>query len=338
MKLKTTTGANALRASGMLLGFSVFILVNAIVRLTLLVATYHGSEWRDGDDEDFPVPILLSAAVLEVVVGLVGLLQALAVIMFDFQNAAVTRFSVFLMLSAWSALVVFVFAEPAYRVRHTEKSTVRGLTLDQYEVVVTLGILGSLAYCGALQGGQAFFAWQLWRVEKGAGEMYTRGYYCVRLAFYSVLAFVAGLSQLAIGTLVREELGQGRLSHSTGMNETIVARPYFIVYPELNISAGLLVTFAALVGLGRAVFPSSNGRGAFAGLWVLTWLIQILFMSVTQLGLWADGKMLERREVVLASGLLVVQTLSLSILPPYMDAMMYHAETASWSDEEAGWA
>lgn len=330
VKLKARTGPNALRTSGMLLGFSVFMLVAGVVRMTLLVATYHGS---GGDEETFPKAVLLSAAVVEGIVGFVGLLRALAVIMFDYHNAEVTRFSVILMLFGWFTLVTFVFAEPAYRVNHTEKPEIGGLNMDQYEGIVTLGVLGSLAYCCALQGGQFFFAWQLWNIEKGTGLTYTIGYYSVRLAFYSVLALIAGLSQLAIGTFVWEELGKGRLTRHAGVYESIGAPPCFIVYPELNVAAGLLVIIAALTGLERAVFPSRRGRVFFSGLWLLTWLVQIVFMAVTQLGLWHDSTLLERRQVVFVSGHLVVLTLSLSIVPPYLDAMLYHSETVHQTDE-----
>lgn len=322
-ELKGVSVPNVYRTAGMLAVFSVFLLVEGMVRVTLVTASNHDDDWDGEEGERFPGVVLLVGAVIEVIAGFAGLLRALGAIMFDYHNARVTMLSVILMLLGWYTFVVFVFAAPAYAASHAEESTVVGLNLSQYKGIVTLGILGSLAYCGALQGGQVFFAWQLWRTEKGGSEKYDSGYYAARLIYYSVFALVGGVSQLAIGIAVRDEVGAGRLVGG----ERVGAPPYFIVYPELNVAAGLLVTFAGLVGLIRAFTRSKSGRGLFCGLWALTWLVQILFMAATQLGLWTDGSISERREWVFVSGMLVVLTLSLSVLPPYMDAMMHHHDT-----------
>lgn len=323
-ELKGVSVPNVYRTAGMLAVFSVFLLVEGMVRVTLITAVNHDADWDGEEDETFPGVVLLVGAVIEVIAGLAGLLRALGAIMFDYHNAAVTRFCVILMLLGWFTFIVFVFADPAYTVSHRDVSPVSGLDMSQYKGIVTLGILGSLAYCGALQGGQVFFAWQLWRTEKGGSEKYDSRYYAARLVYYSAFATIGGISQLGIGIFVRDEVGAGRLVGA----ERVGAPPYFIVYPELNIAAGMLVTFAGLVGFVRAAANRQNGRGFFCGLWALTWLVQILFMAATQLGLWAESSnILERRAVVFVSGMLVVLSLSLSILPPYMDAMRHNDET-----------
>ena len=324
--------AHVYRTSGMLAVFSLFLLVEGVIRVTFVTATNHDADWDGEENETFPAVVLLIGALIEVIAGFGGLLRALAVTMFDYRNAAVTRFSVILMLLGWFTFIVFVFAEPAYTVSQADESPVVPLDLSQYKAIVTLGILGSLAYCGALQGGQVFFAWQLWMTEKGDSAKYNVGYYASRLVYYSVFAAIGGVSQLAIGILVRAEVGEGLLMD----NERVGAPPYFIVYPDLSIAAGILVTFASCVGLVRALVRNESGRGFFSFLWALTWLVQILFMAATQLGLWDDGTILSRRELVFVSGQLVVLTLALSVLPPYMDAMMHHNETKARGTLQSG--
>lgn len=328
-ELKVQSVRDVYRTAGMLAVFSVFLLVEGMVRVTLIIASNHDGDWDGEAGETFPGVVLLLGGVIEVIAGFGGLLRALAVILFDYHNAAVTQFSVILMFLGWFTFVVFVFADPAYAVSQAKESPVVGLSLGQYKGVVTLGILGSVAYCAALQGGQMFFALQLLMTEKEKGSQYTSSYYGARLMYYSALALIGGVSQLAIGLLVGGKVGTGRLLGS----ERVGAPPYFIVYPELNIAAGLMVVVAAVVGFSRAVIRSPKGRGLFCGLWALTWLVQIMFMAAAQLGLWAEETLLERRALVFVSGMLVVLSLSLSILPPYMDAMVHHDETVAQRNE-----
>eukprot|EP00803_Ostreobium_quekettii_P000937 evm.model.scf_414EXC.6 EVM.evm.TU.scf_414EXC.6 scf_414EXC:33853-34395(+) len=160
-------------------------------------------------------------------------------------------------------------------------------------------------------------------MEKGQAAKYDSAYYAARLVYYSTLALIGGVSQVAIGILARDEIGSGRLVGA----QRVVAPPYFVVYPELNIAAGLVVTFSAVAGYVRSALRSEAGRWQFAGAWAATWLVQILLMAATQLGVWSEGELGARREVVFVSGMLVVLTLALSVLPPYMDAMIHHPET-----------
>ncbi|CAD7704903.1 unnamed protein product [Ostreobium quekettii] len=324
-------GVNVNRTAGLLGLFSAFLLVEGVIRVALVLALNHDSDedpnadWDGMGGDTFPEWLRFVGALLEVAAGVAGLGLALGVMAFDYHSAAITGAGVMLMLSLWFTFVVFVFAQPAFDASKLDASRHDDLTLGQWRGVVTLGIIGSAGYCGALQGGQVFFAWQLWRIGAGDASQYTKPYYAARLVYYSTLALLAGVSQLAIGIFIRDEVGEGRLEGP----QRVGAPPYFIAYPELNIAAGLLVTFASLAGYVRAVAQRPSGRLVFAWLWACTWMVQVLFMAVTQLGLWSTGTPLERTQRVFVSGMLVGLTLSVSILPPYMDAMMHSPDAGA---------
>ena len=123
-ELKGVSMPNVYRTVGMLAVFSVFLLVEGIVRVTLVTASNHDDDWDGEEGERFPGVVLLIGAVIEVIARFAGLLRALGAIMFDYHNARVTMISVILMLLGWYTFIVFMFAEPAYAASHAEESPV----------------------------------------------------------------------------------------------------------------------------------------------------------------------------------------------------------------------
>ncbi|CAD7694893.1 unnamed protein product [Ostreobium quekettii] len=314
---------NVHRTAGMLGMFSAFMMVEGITRTTQVLARNHdedddlNADWDGIDGRTFPEWVLFIGGIVEIVAAGAGLALALGVQIFESHSPAVSKIGLVVMLSAWFTFIVFTFAKPAFDSDKLDFSPHPSLTLDQWRGAVTLGIFGSAGYSAAMLGGQVFFGWQLWRIGLGEGATYNKQYHASRLIYYSALAGVAGLAQMAIGILVRDKVGDGRL----GALMRVAAPPFFIIYPGLNVTGGLLVIAAAVAGFVRALIRHAGGRVTFGLLWAAVWVVQILFMGVTQLGLWSKGGPLARQEVVAEAGGLVGLTLSLSVMPTYMDAM-----------------
>lgn len=327
-ELKGGSSNLSYRAAGMLTVFSLLVLLEGYMRLTMNVAQNHGVYDELKDDVRNLRLAQLVGALLEIIAGVFGLIRALAVIFCDYHNPTATLTAILAMLVNWVPFIIFVFWDPAHAAHNTEKSPNPDFSLNQWLTILAIQIIGASSYCAALGGGQVFFAWQLWLTEKNQRSTYTSRYYSLRLVYYSTLALIAGVTQLVVGIIVRKKVGPGRLMPP----ETVTAAPFFVVYPELNITAGLLVILSAVAGYGRAVFRSASGRGFFSGLWAFTWFVQVTFMTTLQLGLFSELPPF-RMALVFVTPILFAVVTSLSFLPPYMDAMMYHEET-KLADEE----
>ncbi|GBG79227.1 hypothetical protein CBR_g29279 [Chara braunii] len=278
------SGPPRMQTAGLLSVFSVLLVIEGVTRTNLYID--RNSDW-DGDSRIFPRVVLLIAGLVEIVFSFSGLLVGLGELFLELGNATLTLFSMFTMLIGWFTYVVYTLAYPSFIVDKAS-SGYDPLTESEYRGIQIMGIFGSVAYCGALQGGQFFFAHQLYHIQmRQSGEVYTRSYYKGRLYCYSFFVLLAGLSQLVAGCIVIDRLATGEL------HVPQVASPYIIIYPEMTITVSVLIICYGFFGIAAAmnVIPLAEFRTNMAGALFSAFIFvaQIGFMDLPQAGLQGDN-------------------------------------------------
>mmetsp|Transcript_1926 Transcript_1926/g.2757 ORF Transcript_1926/g.2757 Transcript_1926/m.2757 type:complete len:316 (+) Transcript_1926:25-972(+) len=313
-------GKAAHKAAGLMLAFSVFVTIEGVLRIINAIAAGR-EDWdgnADADPPRFAPIVLLLAALTEVVFGIVGIGTSLAALIYGFHNPMLTAFTFGVELCGWFTFIVFVFAKPAWETNHADGS-LHGpdYSEKQSDGLTVLGILGSVAYCASMQGGQVFFTLQLLAIQKGEEEKHTSGFYRARHVYYSFLLLLGAVSGLAFGAMVYDNSGDGQLI------PPVVQPPWFVVYPELTITFSVVTLVVALACLVRAATGMTGGTAVIGGALAVSWLLQLTMMVITQLALLNSNQGVNRTFV---GGMLVVLSLALHIMPAFLDREMGKAD------------
>ena len=120
--------------------------------------------------------------------------------------------------------------------------------------VGSMGILGVLCYGFAFAGGIAFFLFSLYAFQVEKPEHRNQLYYRGRMRFYSVVLYMAGVSQLALSVYLYlrfDNLGQLE-------NGPVVVGFYVINQPVMAGIVGLIQVVAGAWGFARTCFNCSE--------------------------------------------------------------------------------
>jgi len=156
-----------------------------------------------------------------------------------------------------------------------------GQTVQDNRFFGAMGILGILAYGFGFLGAPAFMQFALYAFRSGSPQSRDGAYYRGRLAFYSFVLFVAGLSQCLLGFYV---LGR----YGNELTEGPVSVAFYIVnVPGISIFVGLVQIINAVWGFLRSrqmMIMTSNVKDddSFQVSMALGWFLQLVLQVIVQ--------------------------------------------------------
>ena len=141
------------------------------------------------------------------------------------------------------------------------------------------------------------------------------GYFASRLSFYSLVLCVAGVSQLMLGSylLTNFDMDDGKLSGGY-----IHVGLYIIHYPSMAMVVGGLQVINGLWGFARSLDVAHGGPDDILYAWSMAfqWLIMIGVQIIVQIGY------LPTQTLAAAAPMIAAMSLSLNLMPPYLDYKM----------------
>lgn len=271
-----------LRFGSILMLFSVFVLVEGMVRF-ILSDPEQDSDRLDGDyngQEFFPPIVMIIAATGEVFFGAMGLFVGVGQCYFGLEMPALTKVALGTMaLFGWFVFLVYALAAPIYNLDNDifQPHPVGGLNEDEYNTAVVFGhIFASISYCGCMQGMQFFSCLYLLNLQTGNHET-TNDRNKMRVMWYGFLAFLGGFGHLVLGCLVADQEGEGELDQ----NNQYVFPPNFVYYPAMTILSGLVLMIYACLVLSTIAMPAN---AKFVKMFaIFTWLYLCIFHIMAQL-------------------------------------------------------
>lgn len=244
--------------------------------------------------------IIFSAALSEVIFGVVGLLVGVAAFMLRWYSTAAVKACMLLQtVLGYYVFAVYVFVIPIYSVIDRADPLVVGLTLEQTRIVMILGVLTSFHFCLALQGGQFVFMARLIVAGSGDEFLYQRGGSRMRAVFWNGNLGLAGLWTLITGVCMAINAEGGwRLAMP------YVSPPNVGVLPGMTIWTGLVM----LVWGSLGVLLALRGRVVPKNYFVVSGYVYVAAMlnyGIVQFGLFAtaDGNSSPSWAVALHNGL-----------------------------------
>jgi len=109
-----------------------------------------------------------------------------------------------------------------------------------------------------------------------------------------------GVSEIVIGSLIREHVGGGRLV------TPVVEPPYVITQASLVIADGVWVSFVGLIGIAVAAANLTTMGAKYSGLCLFTLLVQLALYDVGSVGLAAMAIPVGSLQVILTTALMVM--------------------------------
>ena len=150
-------------------------------------------------------------------------------------------------------------------------------TQTHIRFVVAMGLLGLVSVCASLIGGLTVVGLNLSAYLGGQAVDKHQGYYVLRFAYYSILQFIGGFSQLALGVFLAAKYGWGPYDYP--VHVTV----YTVFFPFLTIIVGAVQVLWGIYGWCRAVGwvkirSKDDNRFMIATLvcWVVTMVLQII--------------------------------------------------------------
>lgn len=213
----------------------------------------------------FSQELLLSAAVLEVLFGLFGILVGAALLMFGLGSKLVTwSWMAVAFVFGWFTFVVYVLASSIFNIVNTDPATIPAtFTLTQYRTLQVMGLFGAITWCFALQGGQFMVANMIATIQ-ASGKTRGVGYAKARMMMWSVNAALSGIVFIIGASVTLAANGPGPYEMP------IAYPPIVMIYPEMTIAAAVVLLFYGLFGVYVALTKKMfNVIGAFAALTVV---------------------------------------------------------------------
>jgi hypothetical protein len=175
-----------------------------------------------------------------------------------------------------------------------------------------MGIIGIMAYGTGFLGSLAFTEFALYAFDVGKPTHRDARYFRGRLAFYSFVLALAGVSQLLLGSYILFEFGGGPLSPAMGV------AMYQIYFPEITVALGCIQMVIGYIGIARylsyiPVGPSDHEMQAAA---LLGWVFQLVLQYIVQISYMVGD------ENAAAMPSLALLSLGMNLLPAYLDFKM----------------
>lgn len=175
-----------------------------------------------------------------------------------------------------------------------------------------MGILGIMAYGTGFLGSLAFTEFALYAFDAGQPTHRDAMYFRGRLAFYSFILALAGVSQLLLGSYILFVYGGGPLSPAVGV------AMYQIYFPEISVAIGSTQIVVGYIGIARYLnylpIGATDHEMQFASF--LGWFLQLVLQYIAQIS-YGDG---DENAAALPS--LAMLSLGMNLMPAYLDYKM----------------
>ena len=294
---------------GMLLIFSAAAITFPLANIATLIGP-------DGTTADEGIPLTsLVASIFVVTIGIVGMITGYLSLLHDFNHKYLSGALIVLSQLAWVPFITDMTAVGrAARSGEAFIPNAYDLTASDVRFVGAMGILGILTYGTAFLGSLSFIAFAMHSYNVGSHGQRNGAYYRGRFAFYSLVLFVAGLSQLLLGSYLIANIGDGPLSDGA-----VAVAMYFVNFPEISVLVGLVQIANASFGMAR-YFGVAGGSNANSHLFQITslvqWIAMLSLQIVTQVSYSPGGTAAARAPST------AMMTLAMSLLPAYLDRKM----------------
>ena len=226
--------------------------------------------------------------------------------------------------SQWLVAYAIVWAQTAFIAYVTDMTAIgRGAkngmlvpaayspTQTDHNVVGAMGILAVLTYGFTFIGSISFLLFAIYAFIVGKPEERNGLYYRGRFAFYGCMLWIAGLSQLILGSYVQSKFGDYDLKVGP-----IGVAVYVVTIPALNIIVGLVQMLNATWGLARSMFRvgyfGENDMSYQVSIFV-GWFIQFLFQVMISPGIVPGGMFAD------APAAIACISFGLNIMPAFLD-------------------
>jgi len=263
--------------------------------------------------------VLFVGGLFEAAFGVAGLVVGVAALLFRIHRVALTvSFLAFQTVLSFYVFIVYVFVEPAVRARDLVEPLLPGMSVGSSRLLLTMGILTSVSFCLALQGGQfvmglRLLAYQQQVEGRPAGfASAAAGNNRLRAGGWAVNMLLGGLSTVVAGAVLVSQV----TARST-FPAFYAAPPHVGVYPVLTLFTGLLMT--AHGALGVATAAAHRLQPTFVAMTLPVYLAMYLNFAFVQVGGIGMGRAAAAGP--LHNGLVVVAV----VIAPYF-ATLWHRE------------
>jgi hypothetical protein len=184
-------------------------------------------------------------------------------------------------------------------------------TQTDHNVVGAMGILAVFTYGFTFIGSISFLLFAIYAFIVGKPEERDGIYYRGRFAFYGMMLWIAGLSQLILGSYIQSRFGDYDLKMGP-----IGVAVYPVTIPALNITVGIIQMLNASWGLARSMFRvgyfGENDMSYQISIFV-GWFIQFLFQVVVSPGIAPGGALAD------APAAIACISFGLNVMPAFLD-------------------
>lgn len=225
----------------------------------------------------FWVPFL--GALCEVIFGAFGFAVGLAGGVLDYFSKPLTLALIGVQtLAGWYTFITYVFVIPAFRIANETKPML-GMSAAASKAFGAMGILTSLSWCLALQGGQFVFISRLMAYGTEENFLKQRTGAGMRSMFWNANYFLAGLWATISACIVINQKGIGLTKPGPFFAPPNVGR-----IPLYLLSTGLLMMFWSLGGIAICAMKNKAAIRKYAvGSFFVFLFVQVHY-TIGQLG------------------------------------------------------
>lgn len=228
-------------AAYLLAFWSILVMNEGVIRFV-----QHGQPAAPGLFKGMPVRFWapFMGALCEVIFGVFGLAVGLAGGVLGYFSKPLTFALIGVQtVTGWYTFLTYVFIIPAFRIAN-EKMPMLGMSVAASKAVGTFGILTSLSWCLALQGGQFVFISRLMAFGGEEDFLRQRTGAGMRSIFWNANYFLAGLWATVSACIIINEKGGGLTKPGPFFAPPNVGRiPVYLLF------TGLLICLWSLGGI-----------------------------------------------------------------------------------------
>lgn len=259
-------------------------LPEVIQPLTHIAGLINGSVDENGDFFTVTEGLLFSALFGYICCVLTGLGAMFVGIAEFFQGFGSKNISIFVSIFMQSAYILTVSScMRVTRVASEGSSFVVGSLEPEpnTQLLAAMGVLAIIAYWFGMLGSISFLLFSLAKFQEGKPEERDGNYYRGRLAFYSCILMLGGVTQLVVGAHLENtyDLKGGPLPDDSFVKVAM----YLITYPSIAIAVGCVQILNGLWGILRqcGVLKAEDGGAFVASIW-FGWLVQLVLQIMVQ--------------------------------------------------------
>lgn len=237
-----------------------------------------------GQPNRFVGPFL--GGLFEIIFGLFGLFVGMGAALLDYHNPSVTKLCMLVQaVLGWYVFIDFVFVLPSYQVANLQGPIfnapffTNSLSEGQLQFLVVLGILTSMHWCLALQGGQFLFMARLVAADTGSDFLKQRSGAKMRSLFWNMNFLLSGLWSFIFACLLIDKLGGGEYP------APFVSPPNAGTLPGLTLFTSLLMMLWPLIGMGISITNRHSVVKAYITATIPVFLFVFLNYTIVQLGI-----------------------------------------------------